>query len=312
MRKYKYIFYCIFAKNVVKYIKGIWFEETRVGSYDLIKDRPRDKVFDMEQIVRYASNLYRKGREGVKMINIAICDDEITILKSKFDTVLKKALFQSGMQGEITYYNDGSALLDDFKCRRIYDIVILDIDMPSINGKELAKKLRAIDSEFTLAFFTAYEKEVFSAIPIGISAFIPKNFDNDRILSALTELFKSFLSKKPQYDVLDVLINGNPTIIKLQASNIYYFQSVNRNITVHTYDKGFLLIERTFDKIIKQYLSKGFYKINRTCLVNVAKVYEILDDSIIMDNGDKLMVSRRAKKGLIHEITLLPTIKEGQ
>lgn len=34
-----------------------------VGFYDIIKDCPRDKVFDMEQIVRYASNLYRKDNE---------------------------------------------------------------------------------------------------------------------------------------------------------------------------------------------------------------------------------------------------------
>lgn len=30
-----------------------------VSFYDLIKDCPKEKVFDMEQIVRYASNLYR-------------------------------------------------------------------------------------------------------------------------------------------------------------------------------------------------------------------------------------------------------------
>ncbi len=34
-----------------------------VGFYDIIKDCPRDKIFDMEQIVRYASNLYRKDNE---------------------------------------------------------------------------------------------------------------------------------------------------------------------------------------------------------------------------------------------------------
>lgn len=33
----------------------------KVSFYDLISDCPQDKIFDMEQIVRYASNLYRKG-----------------------------------------------------------------------------------------------------------------------------------------------------------------------------------------------------------------------------------------------------------
>lgn len=34
-----------------------------VGFYDIIKDCPKDKVFDMEQIVRYASNLYRNDKK---------------------------------------------------------------------------------------------------------------------------------------------------------------------------------------------------------------------------------------------------------
>lgn len=34
-------------------------EHPSVSFYDLIKDCPQDKIFDMEQIVRYASNLYR-------------------------------------------------------------------------------------------------------------------------------------------------------------------------------------------------------------------------------------------------------------
>lgn len=33
--------------------------QPQVGFYDLISDCPKDKIFDMEQIVRYASNLYR-------------------------------------------------------------------------------------------------------------------------------------------------------------------------------------------------------------------------------------------------------------
>lgn len=32
-----------------------------VGFYDIIKDCPKDKIFDMEQIIRYASNLYRRN-----------------------------------------------------------------------------------------------------------------------------------------------------------------------------------------------------------------------------------------------------------
>lgn len=246
------------------------------------------------------------------MIKIAVCDDEIQLLKQRLNSLLKKALAQLKVQAEIIYYSDGLVLLDDFKKKNAYDVVILDIDMPSINGKELAGNLRAVDSEFTLAFLTAYEKEVFSAIPISISAFIPKNFDDERILSALIDLFNAYLAKKPQYEVFSVLIGGKPSTVKIQAGNIYYFQYAKRIITLNTYNESFILAERVFDSIIKKYLSRGFYQINRTCVVNVTKVYEVLDGNLIMDNGDKLAVSRRAKKGLLREVTLLPIIREAR
>ena len=38
-----------------------------VGFYDLIFDCPKEKVFDMEQIVRYASNLYKNNWKDVHM-----------------------------------------------------------------------------------------------------------------------------------------------------------------------------------------------------------------------------------------------------
>lgn len=39
-------------------------EHPTVSFYDLINDCPKDKIFDMEQIVRYASNLYRNEKEN--------------------------------------------------------------------------------------------------------------------------------------------------------------------------------------------------------------------------------------------------------
>ena len=36
--------------------------QPQVGFYDIIADCPKEKIFDMEQIVRYASNLYRDNK----------------------------------------------------------------------------------------------------------------------------------------------------------------------------------------------------------------------------------------------------------
>ena len=76
----------------------------------------------------------------IRMIKIAVCDDdEIFISKT-----LKHAVSVAVKSAEITpkIFIDGTSLLDRFQNGEYYDIVILDIDMPKINGKELAAKLR--------------------------------------------------------------------------------------------------------------------------------------------------------------------------
>ncbi|MCM1167210.1 MAG: LytTR family DNA-binding domain-containing protein [Lachnospiraceae bacterium] len=244
------------------------------------------------------------------MIRIAVCDDEINLIEEQIKKLISSAMKKSELIAEVTYYNNGLLLLNEFEKHNVSDIVILDIDMPEINGKELARKLRAVDADFTLAFFTAYDDEVFSSIPIGISAFIPKRYDEESTISALTELFGGFLQKKPQWNLLGVQIDGKPSTIKLRTGNIYYFEFYNRNITLRTYNECHTLIERTFENIVKEYQPKGFFKINRACIVNVAKIFELIDDYIIMDNGDKLFVSRRKRKELLQKMTLLPDFKE--
>lgn len=244
------------------------------------------------------------------MIKIAVCDDEMDMIEGQINTLLTSAMKESGIIADITYYRNGLLLLNEFEKHNVFDIVILDIDMPEINGKELARKLRAVDAEFTLAFFTAYDDEVFSSIPIGISAFIPKRYDDKSAVSALSELFIGFIAKKPQWNLIEVLIDGKTSAVRLQTGNIYYFEFHDRNITLRTYNERHTLIERTFENIVKEYQPKGFFKINRSCIVNVAKIYELIDDYIVMDNGDKLFVSRRKRKELFQEMTLLPEIKE--
>lgn len=110
--------------------------------------------------------------------------------------------------------------------------------------------------------------------------------------------------------MLDVLIDGKPSTVKLRTGNIYYFEFYDRNITLRTYNECHTLIERTLENIVKEYQPKGFFKINRACIVNVTKIYELVDDYIVMDNGDRLFVSRRKRKELLQEMTLLPEFME--
>lgn len=80
---------------------------------------------------------------------VLVVDDEPDII-----TLFELALKDSGF--EVDSFNDPLAALSNFKpC--YYDLVILDIKMPKIDGFELCAEMKKIDDQIKICFLTAGE-----------------------------------------------------------------------------------------------------------------------------------------------------------
>jgi DNA-binding response OmpR family regulator len=84
-----------------------------------------------------------------KRARVLIIDDEQDITN-----LLASAL--RGKDIEVTVYNDSEAALKEFKASQ-YDLALVDIRMPGINGLELVKSLKSIDRKIITCFLSAFE-----------------------------------------------------------------------------------------------------------------------------------------------------------
>jgi DNA-binding response OmpR family regulator len=90
---------------------------------------------------------------------ILIVDDEPDIVTS-----LKIGLQDNGFM--VDTFEDPNLALSNFKSN-VYDLCLLDVKMPKINGFELYEKLKEIDDKVKACFITAHEvyyeslKEIF-------------------------------------------------------------------------------------------------------------------------------------------------------
>lgn len=80
---------------------------------------------------------------------ILLVDDEQDIT-----TVIKKGLQKFGF--EVESFNNPLKALSNFETNQ-YDVAILDIKMPTMNGFDLYKKIREIDIKIKICFITAFE-----------------------------------------------------------------------------------------------------------------------------------------------------------
>lgn len=233
------------------------------------------------------------------MIKIAVCDDDAMFISQTLKYALSMAIKSSELSPDVCFFTDGTLLLNEFRSGVYYDIVILDIDMPKINGKDLAAKLREIDMSFFLAFITSYSNELANTIPYRINAFIPKDGNVSKYCDELTRVFTEYQRIKPEREIIAVNKNSKTVYITIPLNSIYWFRFSEKTISMKTLLEEYILEEKTFSKITEKYICKGFFEVHRNILVNLKMIRSVGESSITLDDGEELSLSRRKRKALL-------------
>ena len=98
-----------------------------------------------------------------------------------FGIVLKDYLTLSNY--DVTHATDGEMGLESFKAGK-FDLCILDVMMPKMDGFTLAKEIKKIDSDISLFFLTAKtaKEDVLEGYKSGANDFLNKPFDTEVLL----------------------------------------------------------------------------------------------------------------------------------
>jgi DNA-binding response OmpR family regulator len=123
-----------------------------------------------------------------KKFRVMIVDDEQDIT----------TMFRIGLEKNefiVTTYNDPSEALSKFR-PGMYDLLLLDIRMPGINGFELYQKMRDMDEKVKVCFLTAFEeyrndfKKSFPALD-EVKCYLKKPITVSDLITRLVELANS-------------------------------------------------------------------------------------------------------------------------
>lgn len=108
--------------------------------------------------------------------NILLVEDE-----KNFGTVLRDYLTMNNYS--VTWCEDGAHALDVIK-RNSFDLCLLDVMMPKVDGFTLASELKILNSEMPFIFLTArnMKEDVLKGYKLGADDYITKPFDSEVML----------------------------------------------------------------------------------------------------------------------------------
>lgn len=215
------------------------------------------------------------------MVKFAVCDDE----KEMTDYIADKLREYYPNDCEIIKYEDGKSLLEDSQ-KQLFDALFLDIDMPELNGVELAKRIREDSQYVKIVFVTNKIEFVFKGYMYSAFRYIMKNELETGLREAAAELEKYFCSLN-EYLTFKTPIGS----ITRPVKEIKYFEVTGHELTV-VCDCGNYRVSGTmheYDSILK---SKGFIRIHKSYLVNFRSIYSIEAKNVKLTDGSYLPLSR--------------------
>ena len=130
-----------------------------------------------------AAATIKDNNNNKRTYKILVVDDERDIT-----SVIKKGLKNNGF--EVDSYNDPVLALEKFRAD-VYDILIIDIKMPKMNGFELYKKIKELDNKVKVCFLTAieyYNDEFRMAFPkLALKCFADKPISIDLLAKRIKQ-----------------------------------------------------------------------------------------------------------------------------
>ena len=132
-------------------------------------------------------------------MKLLLVEDSLQLNKA-LSTVLKRNSFvvDSAFDGE-----EALIFLDQYK----YDVIILDIMLPKVNGLEVLKRARSKKINTPIIMLTAKSttEDKIVGLDLGADDYLPKPFVVDELLARI----RALLRRKPAYDEAEVLSFGD-------------------------------------------------------------------------------------------------------
>jgi len=178
-----------------------------------------------------------------------------------------------------------------------FDAVFLDIQMPGLNGVELAQLLARFRNPPAAVFVTAHDQHAVDAFELNAVDYVLKPVRAERIEEAVRRV----LAASPETSGEDqVAVERGGVVRFVRVSEIRYVEAEGDYARLHTADASHL-VRVPLTQLEEDWAGAGFIRIHRSILIALAFVDEVRLDSgrcTVLIGGDELQVSRRHTREL--------------
>lgn len=240
-------------------------------------------------------------------MDILICDDEPLAVER-----LSRLVAQLGHQVVATAQHGKQALemVQQFEP----DVVLLDIQMPEMDGLTCAQHLAHFNPMPAIIFCTAFDEHALQAIQSQAKGYLLKPIakaELETVLENVTKLTQAQLTNLEQKELMEEKVQRQQIAAKtyrglelIPVENIYYFLADQKYVTVR-HKNGSVLIDETLKDLETEFADR-FIRIHRNALISL----DYLDGLEMVSSGQYQVRCRELDERLAVSRRHLPLLRE--
>lgn len=176
-----------------------------------------------------------------------------------------------------------------------FDIILMDIDLPGVNGMEAATLLRTYDEETPLIFVTNLAQYAVKGYEVNALDFIVKPVGYHSLSVRMDKAMRQIERKQGK----NIAIFTRDNVRVISTADLAYVDVANHDLIYHIMANGEtenVNVRATLKSAEKDLDPAWFTRISNNCIINMNYVKRIQGDTLYMKGGETLYFSRSRKK----------------
>lgn len=228
----------------------------------------------------------------------AIVDDSQEY-REKVGAVLQSIAGKCEKSIECIYFSMADVLVYELQAGVHFDIYVLDIEMPGMNGMELARGIRERYPDVCIIFVTSYSRFALESYEIDAYQYILKEKLTERLPRVMEKFFRRTAEEtEDAYYTISTSIR----LERFRFKDIIWIYKSEKNAVFVTKEKSYKQ-RAALNDIYKTLPPGEFVFIERGIIVNIPHINGVDRNTITLSNGEILNASRSYLKKVKEEIT---------
>lgn len=200
-------------------------------------------------------------------MKIAVCDDNQEELH-RVASLLED--YQAEKTISISLRLFGSSVeLASIAQQENFDLYLLDVLMPALNGMELAREIRTFNTAVPILFLTSSPEFAVESYTVHAANYLLKPVSRESLFSALNDISAQQKADRKNY----IIVKSNIGVRKILLSQLVYVEAQDRRVIYHLQNGGQVDCIARFSAIAGELLKNiEFIQPHRSYLVNMSYI----------------------------------------